>query len=256
MGRVVDRLAAHVVIGQERRQMIGGRDAHAVEMGESAVPVPEQAHHGQHAVDGVEQGFRRVDLAAGIHLAQGQEIEQKLDEDARVAAGMAAIGQDLPVELAHEESGGAPEGLLQPLAAQARIAQGDRRHELLEGQRPGAGAPLQVLDQLSEDAQEALVEGVVRALQDQRRLADEGHEAAGDDLGFTRRPPVAEARGDELVHQRAGIGLGERRAGGPQVPQPAEAVERLGPGAARGHEAEGERPLVVMARPEKAKKPE
>ena len=173
MRRVVDRLAAHVVVGEERRQMVGGRDAHAVEMRQGAVPMAEQAHHRQHAVDGVEQRLRRVDLAAGEHLAQGQKIEQQIDQDARIAAGMAAIGEDLAVEFAGEKPGRAPQRAVEALAAQARIAERDRGHELLLRQGAGAHVPLEVAHELADDAQEALVEGVVGAFEDQRRLADE-----------------------------------------------------------------------------------
>ena len=83
--------------------MVGRGHAHAVEMGERAVAVAEQAHHGQHAVDGAQQRLGGVDLAAGEHLAKRQEVEQQFHHEARVAAGMAAIGQDLPVELAGQQ---------------------------------------------------------------------------------------------------------------------------------------------------------
>ena len=108
MGRVVDRLAAHVVVGEQRRELVGRGYAHAVEMREGAVAVAEQAQHRQHAVDGVESASGRIDLAAREHLAQGQEIEEELDEQARIAARMAAVREDLAVELAGEEPGRAP----------------------------------------------------------------------------------------------------------------------------------------------------
>ena len=60
---------------------------------------------------------------------------------------------------------------------------------------------------------------------------------------------------DEFVDEGAGIGLRERRAGGAEVAQPAEAVEGLAPGLARRHEIEGERPPVASGRPAKTKKP-
>ena len=52
MRRVMDRLAAHVVVGEQRREVVGGGDAHAVEMRQGAVAMPEEAHHRQHPVDG------------------------------------------------------------------------------------------------------------------------------------------------------------------------------------------------------------
>ena len=105
--------------------MVGGGDPHAVEMRQRAVAVAEQPHHRQHPVDGVQQGLGRVDLAAGEHLAQRQQIEQQVHQHARIAAGMPAIGEDLAIQFAGEKPGRAAQRLLEPLAAKARIAERD-----------------------------------------------------------------------------------------------------------------------------------
>ena len=99
MRRVGDRRAAGVVIGEDGGEQVGRRRPHAVEQREIAVAMPEEAQHRHHAVDGVEQRRRRRDVARREHLAQRQEIEQQLDQRARIAADMAAVGQDLPLEL-------------------------------------------------------------------------------------------------------------------------------------------------------------
>ena len=64
--------------------------------------------------------------------------------------------------------------------------------ELLLGQGAGPQTPFEIPHQIADDAQEALVEGVIGALEDQRRLADEGDQPARDDLryrGAMRRSP-------------------------------------------------------------------
>ncbi|MBK9081505.1 MAG: hypothetical protein IPL88_05210 [Rhizobiales bacterium] len=56
------------------------------------------AQHRQHAVDGVEELRRRLRAARGVGLPQRQQIEQQVDQARRIAADMAAVGQDLSVE--------------------------------------------------------------------------------------------------------------------------------------------------------------
>ena len=97
MWRVRQRRAAGLVVGQQGQQQIGRRRAHAVEMREGAVGMAEEPQHRHHAVDGVEQRLRRRDVARGERLAQRQQLQQNLDDGAGVAAGMAAVGQDLPL---------------------------------------------------------------------------------------------------------------------------------------------------------------
>ena len=88
-------------------------------------------------------------------------------------------------------------------------------------------------------ADEALVEDVVGALQQQRRMRQErdqpacGHGRASCDLVAVA--PLA----DEVADERARIGAGDRGVGGAHVAQPAEAAEHLGPGLARRHRVEG-----------------
>ena len=101
----MDRLAAHVVVHEQRGELVRRGYAHAVEMREGAVSVAEQAQHPrQHAVYGPVERLRGIDFPAREHLAQGQEVEEEIDEQARIAARVAAQ-EDLAVELAGEEPG-------------------------------------------------------------------------------------------------------------------------------------------------------
>ncbi len=86
--------------------MVGCGHAHAVEMAERGIAVAQQPKRGQHPVDGAQQRLRRIDAAAEEALAQGQQVEQQLHGEARIAGAVAAVGQDLPIELAHEDAGG------------------------------------------------------------------------------------------------------------------------------------------------------
>ena len=53
--RTGERLRPHVVIGEDRRKQVRRRNTHAVEQGERAVAMPEQAQHRHHAIDRVEE---------------------------------------------------------------------------------------------------------------------------------------------------------------------------------------------------------
>ena len=68
-------------------------------MREVAVAVPEEAQHRHHAVDRVVERGGGGDVARREGLAQRQQIEQQLDQRAGIAADVAAVGQDLAVEL-------------------------------------------------------------------------------------------------------------------------------------------------------------
>ena len=68
-------------------------------MREIAVAVAEEAQHRHHAVDGVVERGGGAHVARREGLAQRQQIEQQFDQRAGIAADMAAVGQDLPLEL-------------------------------------------------------------------------------------------------------------------------------------------------------------
>ena len=61
------------------------------------------AQHRRHPADGREQ--RRVGrlAARGEALAQRQQVEQQLDEGPRIAADVAAVGEDLALQLRHQQ---------------------------------------------------------------------------------------------------------------------------------------------------------
>ena len=242
MRRAPHRPAAGALIGQEGRELIGGAAAHAVEAGDAAVAEPQETQQRQHAVDGAGERLRRLEAARRIALAQRQKIEQQLDRDLRVPAAMAAVGKDLPIELARQDGGRAPEPRFEPLAAEPDIAERDRGGEPMQRLAREAHVAIELARRLVDGAQEAAIEVVVGTFEEQRRLGEEGHGAAGE---HRRRPGDAPAGGaavEELGDEGAAVRPGERRLGGAQVAQPAEAVERLGPGAARRIAGEGRAP--------------
>ena len=105
MRRVQQRRAGGVVMAQDGGDAVVDRRAHAVEAGEAAVLVAEEAQRRQHALDRADQrGRRRLGLV-GVGLAQRQEVGQQFQHRHRIARDMAAVRQDLPLELARRGCG-------------------------------------------------------------------------------------------------------------------------------------------------------
>ena len=98
--RIGERRAARVVVGEHGGQQIRRGRAHAVEQRKIAVAMPEETQHRHHAIDGVEQCRRRRHVAGGERLLERQEIEQELDQSRGIAADVAAVRQDLPLQSA------------------------------------------------------------------------------------------------------------------------------------------------------------
>ena len=63
----------------------------------------KRAQHGVHAAY-LPARLPGIDFPAREHLAQGQEVEEEIDEQARIAARVAAVREDLAVELAWARS--------------------------------------------------------------------------------------------------------------------------------------------------------
>ena len=105
MRGVRDRRAACIIVGQDGGEQIGRRRTHAVEQGKMTVAVAEESQHRHHPIHGIEQRRRGQRVARREDLPQRQQVDQNLDQRTRIAADMAAIGQNLPVELFAEPFG-------------------------------------------------------------------------------------------------------------------------------------------------------
>ena len=232
------RLRERPVIDQQCREMIGGRGAHAVEMAERGISVPQEAQKRQHPVDGAQQGFRRVDAAAEEALAKGQQVEEQFYGEARVTAAMSAIGHDLSIEFARQNPRRPSQDRLDALAAQAGVAECHRGQQAGLRDAGAAKVAFEVAGCLAQGLEEGLVEGVVRPLEHQRRLAQEGDQPPRCDR---RRPGEGglTAPRDVIGDEGARIGTGERGVGRPEVAQPAEPVQRVGPFRRRRGVVEG-----------------
>ena len=104
----------------------------------------------------------------------------------------------------------------------------------------GAGeSEVQPVGEPRDMAHEALVEDVIGAFEQQRRMRQEGDQPPRRDGRPTGDLVAVALPGDEVIDQRAGIGAGDRGVGRAHVAQPAEAVQRLGPGLARRLAVEG-----------------
>ena len=78
----------------------------------------EEAEHGHGAVHRIEDRAGHFHVAGHQGVAQGDEVSQQVELDLRVAADMAAIGQQLAIKLTGDERKAAA----QPGAA---LAEGD-----------------------------------------------------------------------------------------------------------------------------------
>ena len=192
---------AGVVIGQDCRELIRRRRAHAVELRKGAVAVPEEAQHRHHTVDGVQERRRRRDAARLEGLPQRQEIDEQIDQHARIAADVSAVGQNLAIEFLRELTRAR---LQEPrLALDAQAGKGERDDDQQEGQQ--AVAEL-------DDAVDAHLGGVGPGLvgapgpgRAPQPAAGEADRSPGDDeqrVGHQRGPgqhahPPGDVRGQE-----------------------------------------------------------
>ena len=127
MRRVGDRRAARVVIGEHGGEQVDRRRPHAVELREIAVAVAEEAQHRHHAVDGVVERLRRLQMAGGEQLPQRQQVDQQFDQRAGIAADMAAVGQDLAAQFLDQPARIDAQTAGLPLHAQRRVIERDHR---------------------------------------------------------------------------------------------------------------------------------
>ena len=228
-----------LVVDQHRGEMVRIRSPHAVEQREPSVRMAQGAQEGERAVDRPQQRPRRLQAAAGVELPQREQVEQELEELPRVAAHRAAVGKDLGVELARENSRRPAQKRTVALAGQAREGERDRGDQAAVGPGGPGRVALQLPHRPPHRAQEAVVEGVVGPVQEKGRLAQVGDQPPGQDGGVAGEAPVAVTFELELVDEGAGVGGGERRVGGAQMAQPAEAEQDLAPGARGQPELEG-----------------
>ena len=160
-----------------------------------------------------------------IGLAQRQKIEQQADQRIGIAADMAAVRQDLVVELLGQTFGA--------LALECRGAMrtktefGERygcRKPFLAG-KPGSELMREEMLHAHEAAHEAAIEGKVRAFEDHRRLRQKGDEPAGDDLRLPCHALVRLAgMAQKIIDEAARVAICKGAVCGAQMRQPTEAI--------------------------------
>ena len=110
-------------------------------------------------------------------MAQRQQIEQDFDDRTGIAADMAAVGKDLPLEFRSQALGGGLDAAR--LAGDAERGVGER-DDGLHMRHAAAGIACRVAQiayLTHQAAQEAPVEAHIRVLQHESRLAEPGDDA-------------------------------------------------------------------------------
>ena len=152
---------------------------------------------------------------------------------------MAAIGEDLIVEFVGEERLGAPPARFLAVQADGCQRDGDQPVDAV-GPLHGAGErKAHPLGQTRDVAQEAFVEGVVGALQQQRRMGEEGDQPSRRHGRAPGDVAAVVALDDEFLDQTARVGTCDGGVGGAHMAQPAETVKRFRPGLGRWLDIEG-----------------
>ena len=196
-------------------------------------------------------------LRAVNACASGSRSSSNSDQRARIAADMAAVGQDLALEL-----GGEPARRAAQMADLAR--HGERRigRARCRACRRGhavarvAREPAQIAHLAGQVAQEAAIEADVGVVEDQRRLGEPGDDAARHRLGPPGERMPDALQGDPFVDQGARIGARDgrirRRADGAASRTTSSVSAHSSDG---GIISNGERPSHTTTLPAKAKRP-
>ena len=100
------RCADALIVAQNRGDALLHGKGRAIEAGERAVRMAEEAQRREQAFDGRDKrGWRGFGLVC-IGLAQRQKVGQKFQNGFRIAGNVDAIRQDLTLEFAAEIAGG------------------------------------------------------------------------------------------------------------------------------------------------------
>ncbi len=162
----------------------------------------EEAQHRDHPVDRAHQHRRGRDAAGGDRLTDRQCVDEGVEHRGRIARDVAAVGEDLPLELVVEQLQGR---LHMAVLAGERHRRGGKRQrggEARHAVRGVAEGLAQQPDLTDQRAQEAVVEAAVAAFEDQRRLGQPRQQAAGDRRCARRSPATGPRRGSNRRRAR------------------------------------------------------
>ena len=177
MRGVQQRRADGVVMAQDRGDAVVDRRAHAVEAGEAAVLMAEEAQRRQHPLDRADQRRRRLLGLVGIGLAKRQQVGQQFQNRHRVARDVAAVRQDLPLDLVGKVAGGGAQRRRRDRQRQRREGQRDAGAQLLLAVRHLWRHRAEEADLHRQRPQEGAVERELGALQHDRRMLQPGDDA-------------------------------------------------------------------------------
>ena len=195
------------------------------------------------------------DAARRERLAKRQEVHQQFEDCRRVAADMAAVGEDLADEFEVEPLARLLEEALLLRHRQRRRGQRDHDAEPRQPLRTVIGGAPQVADLPGQRLHEAAVEVDVAAVEDERRLVEPGDHPARHHAGLPCHRLGTAGGSDPLVDQAPRVGARDRHVGGAEMAEPAEAVQFPRPLLGRRLGVEDRMPSASTPVPEKTKRP-
>ena len=153
---------------------------------------------------------------------------------------MAAVDEDLQLDLASEALGARALEALGTGRAKAELRQSDHAQQPRVASQALFQLALEVKPGGRQGFHETTVEGAVAALEDDRRLGQPGEHAPRRDLGVPSRTSRG-TRGhfEKFIDEHPRLRFHAGTIGGAQVTQPAESVELPRPGLGAGLEREG-----------------
>ena len=104
VARALERATAGIGLGQHRVDHHRLALVGAVEQGEPAVAVAEEAQGRSHPVHRMLQGLRHLDPRRPQRRAQVDQVAQHGQMGRRAARGVAAVGQHLAIDLAGQQA--------------------------------------------------------------------------------------------------------------------------------------------------------
>ena len=203
-----------------------------IDLDQTAITQAQRPQHRCHAVDGVLHGRRHIGMVGDEAAADADQGPENGEVKHRTALDVAAVGENLALDLAFEENQGAaqPAGPARQIEGAVDQAPGDG-----EGARvslAGAGDPAQVTSLLGQGLQAGSRERRLATVAQERMRREPRTEPLAEDVGPPGRQSPATVLDDPGGDKIARRFLCRRRSDCPEIGQPGKFV---GPGIGAEH---------------------